>query len=100
MKDFAFKYQCEDIVVFDYPREHRESVNYSILEHLKDGYIFSSKYESQIKHFEMKNVQVLCLSNFIPEVKKLSLDRWIIFVVENNTLRKMKDYEIQNLYNM
>lgn len=100
MKDFAFKYQCEDVVVFDYPREQKESVNYSILEHLKDGYIFSSKYESHIKHFEMKNVQVLCLSNFIPEVKKLSLDRWIIFIVENNTLRKMKNYEIENLYNM
>lgn len=72
--DVAYAYNGEPIVVFDYTRSQEEMVNYSLIESFKNGRIFSSKYESNLKVFG--SAKVLCLSNFDPDRTKLSMDRW------------------------
>lgn len=72
--DVAYAYDYEDVVVFDYCRDSIEFISYSVLEHLKDGMIFSTKYESTRKIFNPPHV--LVFANQEPNRSKLSLDRW------------------------
>lgn len=62
------------IVIFDYTRSMEGHVNYGILEAVKNGMVFSSKYESRMKCFTKPHVVVF--SNFEPDLTKLSADRW------------------------
>lgn len=75
--DMAFAYQKQPIVIFDFTREKADFVNYSFIEELKNGELFSPKYQSHAKRF--KPPKVLCLSNFEPDITKLSHDRWVLF---------------------
>lgn len=51
-------------------------INYTVIENLKDGKLFSSKYKSVNVRF--KSPKVLILMNFWPNLTKLSMDRWDI----------------------
>lgn len=75
-KDIALAYQKQPIVVFDYTRTE-DSINYAAIEHLKNGVIFSAKYQSAVKFFNPP--KVICLSNNLPDVTGLSRDRWDIY---------------------
>lgn len=74
--DIAHAYNGQRIVVIDYTRSTETHVNYEILEALKDGVIWSPKYDSQTKVFECPHV--VCMANFMPDLDKLSKDRWDI----------------------
>lgn len=76
-QDLAHAFSEEKIVVFDYTRDKQDYINYGFIESLKNGMLFSPKYESHTKRFD--SVKVLCLSNFEPDLSKLSSDRWVIF---------------------
>lgn len=62
--------------VVDLPRTSAERFNYGALEAVKNGLIFSSKYESRSLVFD--GPKVVILSNNLPKVHALSLDRWKI----------------------
>lgn len=81
--DVAFAYQCERVVFFDYPRDSLDYISYSTLEHLKDGCIFSSKYESVSKIFDPPHVIVF--ANREPDRSRLSADRWDVHHIFNPT---------------
>lgn len=69
------------IILFNIPRDREARTNYGVLEMIKDGLIFSGKYESRTKVF---NTPVLVIfSNFLPDVTKLSTDRWSIFNIDD-----------------
>jgi len=52
-----------------------EYLQYSFLESVKDGMIFSPKYDSTTKFMEQKcHVVVMC--NELPDISKLSRDRY------------------------
>lgn len=91
-KDFALSYNLEKIVIIDFPRATDEHyVNYDILECLKNGRIWSPKYESCVKHFRHKKVQVYCFSNFYPDYSKLSPDRWtMMYTLKDRTLKRFQ----------
>lgn len=74
--DIAHAYQGQRIVVFDYSRSTAEHINYGVVESLKNGMVFSGKYQSVSKSFEIPHV--VCFSNFEPDQSKLSADRWRI----------------------
>lgn len=76
LSDIAYAYNYEEYIIFDYTRESQEFINYSVIEMFKDGKLWSPKYESQLMLFSSK--KVLCLSNFYPDLTKMSEDRWVL----------------------
>ncbi len=74
VRDIAYAYNYQSIVIFDLPRTNEEYVNYQVIENFKDGRLFSSKYESVVKRF--LPCKVLVLANFEPSDFKLSKDRF------------------------
>lgn len=82
--DMAYAYDMQKIVLFDLSRTSAPSEDkahtldslYSFIEMLKNGRIFSPKYESVTKTFEPPHV--LVFANFPPDQSKLSADRWHI----------------------
>lgn len=64
------------IIVFDLPRQSEERFNYSAVEAIKNGMIFSGKYESKTKIFNSPHV--LIFANYEPDKSAMSKDRWKI----------------------
>lgn len=77
--DIAFGYKGESIIVFDFARCVDGRVNYGVIESLKNGMIFSTKYKSKKKVFEIP--KIIIMANFEPEQHNLSEDRWDIIDV-------------------
>lgn len=75
-RDIALAYNGEPILVFDLKRTSVEMVNYQVLESIKDGLVFSPKYNSHVKAFASPHV--VCMANWPPEFGALSKDRWRI----------------------
>lgn len=76
--DMAFVLKPNITVLFlDAPRSKQgEFIQYDFLEDLKNGYVFSNKYESRMKTFEPMHVVVNM--NEAPDMSKLSQDRYDI----------------------
>lgn len=65
------------IVVYDIPRSHQGHVSYAALEQIKNGMIFSPKYESGCKCFNPPHIVIF--ANFPPSFPdRMSADRWVI----------------------
>lgn len=68
------------VFFFDCPRSKQgDFIQYDFLEELKNGYIFSPKYESAIK--KLYTPHVVILMNEYPCMEKLSRDRYSIKVI-------------------
>lgn len=80
---YAFAQDPKPVVIFDYTRETQDFVNYSVIETLKNGIVFSGKYNSKSVSFPVPHL--ICFSNFHPDQSKLSRDRWQIKVLEDET---------------
>lgn len=70
------KEECFRMVILDLPRHQQEFTNYGLLEELKNGLIFSGKYEGGTFVFPIPHVVVM--SNAEPDMNKFSMDRWKI----------------------
>nr|WAE42934.1 MAG: replication associated protein [Cressdnaviricota sp.] len=68
-----------ETAIFDFTRQTEGYVSYSTLEAVKNGGIFSAKYESGMLWFNVPHVIVF--ANFEPDVEMLSKDRWVIFKI-------------------
>lgn len=82
--DILYGYRGQRIVFFDFAREKEQSMEgcYSIIETLKNGLYFSTKYESEQRHYAVPHVCVF--SNWTPDTSKLSRDRWNIVNIDSN----------------
>lgn len=76
---YAFQKKTTDYVVMDLSREQAERAPYSVMEGLKNGFLFCAKYESCECFF--KPVKLVVFANFQPEREKLSADRWDVMGV-------------------
>lgn len=65
-----------DILIINVPRCNENHVSYAAMEEIKDGLIYSGKYEGGFANVE--HPHVIVISNFHPELEKLSEDRWNI----------------------
>ena len=74
--DLKYAYNGEHIVLFDRSRSSEHIFNYEALESLKNGSMFSPKYESASKVYKIPHVVVF--ANWLPDMCRLSLDRWNI----------------------
>jgi len=68
-----------DYVLMNLSRSNEGRVNYGVIEAIKDGMLFSAKYESTMKIFDSPVVVVM--ANFFPEVHAMSMDRWEIYSI-------------------
>lgn len=72
-------------VIFNLPRSAEGAMSYAAIESLKDGLLFSGKYEGGVKLFPPPHV--IIFANFLPDYGKLSLDRWVVRHLSNNPPR-------------
>lgn len=70
-----------DIIIMDIPRSAQEYVNYGVLEALKNGMLYSGKYEGGVCIF--KTPHILVLANEEPRECEMSADRWVIKRITN-----------------
>lgn len=81
--DIAYAWNGEN-VIFDYSRSQEDSINYGIIEDIKNGSVFSTKYNSISKSY--KSPVVCIMANFLPNLNKMSIDRWQIYTIKENHL--------------
>ncbi len=68
------------IILIDIPRTQNNYMNYGAIEQLKNGFIYSGKYEGGQAIFPIPHI--ICFSNEEPDMEALSADRWSIEQVE------------------
>ena len=82
-KDKLLKNNC--LVMWSCAREtDYDHIRYGIIETIKDGIICNTKYEAH--SFICNSPHVLILANEMPNMQKLTKDRWKIFTIENKEL--------------
>lgn len=69
------------IIVFDLVRKMEDHVNYGFMEACKNGSVFSPKFHSKMRYFPQPHVVIF--SNFMPDMRALSEDRWDIRELTN-----------------
>lgn len=68
------------VLFIDAPRSKQgEFIQYDFLEDVKNGRVFSGKYESGMKY--LKNCHVVVMMNEMPDMRKLSPDRYNIITL-------------------
>lgn len=75
-------------LIFDYSRPDADAshFNYTVMEKAKDGMIFNAKYESGAIYFN--TVHVVVAANILPDMTKLTSDRWDVRQLKNGVLTK------------
>ena len=73
-RDIKFAYNGQRIVFFDFSRSNEDRINYDVIESIKNGMMFSTKYESVVRMYD--HPHVIIFANFMPSLTKLSADRW------------------------
>lgn len=82
------------VAVLDVPREALEYVHYGTIECVKNGFLYSGKYEGGVWSQSRAHApHVICFANEMPKTTKMSLDRWKIYKIVENQLELEKDYE-------
>lgn len=77
-QDMAYALRVDSKILFiDAPRSKQgEYIQYDFLEEVKNGFVFSPKYESRIK--TLNRLHLVVLMNEMPDMTKLSEDRYHI----------------------
>ena len=86
-----------DIFLFNDSRSvSGEDVNmYRILEDVKDGQATTSKYDNDNIRFKTPNT-VMIFSNHLPDLKKLSKDRWVLLLANKEGLEDVLELHTKN----
>lgn len=78
------------VVMLDFTRSVENFISYEAIESIKNGIIFSTKYESGMHLFRPPHV--ICFSNWQPDLSKLSEDRWDLMDLDLDALEIALDY--------
>lgn len=63
-------------MIIDVPRDNGNNISYKSIESLKNGLIYSSKYEGGYKYFNSPHI--IIFANAEPQYERLSQDRWVV----------------------
>lgn len=74
--DIAHAWTGQQTCLFDFSRSNIDHINYGVIESLKNGRVFSAKYNSGLKRFGRPHI--VCFSNFVPDKSKFSDYKWDI----------------------
>lgn len=85
----------KSLFLFDIPRGCMEYLQYPVLEHLKDGHIFSPKYQSTSKVLR-KKAHVVVFSNEMPDLSKLTRDRYVLMDLDSPIREAMNNLTNNN----
>lgn len=77
--DIFYGFNYEEVIFFDLARMKQDIVQYDVMENFKNGQFYSTKYECKVVRFNVPHVVVM--ANFMPDISKLSADRWDIRVI-------------------
>lgn len=66
------------------PEEFSRNDLFATIEAIKDGVIVNMKYDTSVQY--MNPPHVVVFANYVPPKEKLSLDRWKIFLIEDQKL--------------
>ena len=72
-------YEFPRVVLCDIPRSAAGFINYSVFEKLKDGLLYSGKYEGGV--CALDNIHLICFANDEPTYYEVSEDRWNIMKI-------------------
>lgn len=94
-KDLTYQYaQMQEkgkepgLIVLDLSRSSDEAIAYGTIEEFKDGFVTSAKYESRTI-VARKVTSVLVLSNRMPDLSRLTADRWrVLRITEDKQLEE------------
>lgn len=78
--DIKYGYNGEHIVCFDLTRSQSDHINYEVIESVKNGIMYNTKYESKMKCY--KPPKVVIFANTPPDMSKMSADRWNITQID------------------
>lgn len=87
-------------IFIDLMRSNMEHVNYDMIERLKNGIVFSSKYDSTTVRLAAIP-HVIIFTNVMIDVDKMSRDRWLVFETYECGLPQpgaKRDYDIRLAY--
>lgn len=87
--DIAQAFSHHKIVIFDLPRDNQDAISWGTIECIKNGLIFSPKYESHSK--VSKPPHVLVFMNQHPDESRLSADRWNIINISDSQEKTEED---------
>ena len=87
LNDLAYVYDREPIVFFDLVRSGCHDYLFGFMEQIKNGRIFSSKYQSGFKFFSRPHVVVF--ANIYPPFGAFSKDRLEVFRIYKNEIFKV-----------
>ena len=97
----ASGYRGQRIIVIDIPRSSRWTNElYEGIEAIKDGLVYDTRYSAKMR--DIWGVKVLCLTNTMPNIDALSLDRWKILSsdgvhIEKEYIARKEHAEEQNV---
>lgn len=74
------------ILLCNLPRSAEGKLSYAIFESIKDGIVYSGKYEGGTRIFPSPHIVVF--TNFFPDETQLTHDRWDIRTLRNNPPRR------------
>lgn len=74
VNSMLLKEKIPEVVVCDIPRQSIDYINYGVLESLKNGCLYSGKYEGGVCCFP--SPLIICFANEAPDTSKMSKDRW------------------------
>lgn len=74
------------LVIWNLPREQGNMISWKAIEDLKDGWIYCTKYESNVKKLKW-HPMILVLANIAPPMDKLTSDRYVVKEVHEDELR-------------
>lgn len=75
------------IIIMNVSRQAEGAFSYASVETIKDGLVFSGKYEGGTRLYPRPHVVIF--ANWMPDLTKLSLDRWDIRHLLNNPPRRI-----------
>jgi len=65
-----------ECMIVDVPRDNGNNISYKAIESIKNGMIYSPKYEGGYKLFNSPHIFIF--ANVAPQMERLSNDRWVI----------------------
>lgn len=70
------------VIIIDIPRDNKDYINYGAIEQLKNGLLYSGKYEGAQCIFPIPHVIVF--SNNEPDFTAMSKDRWEVYEIDQD----------------